>query len=113
MSDSLKPQWFHILLALARGPLHGSAIMEEVLERTDGAMKLWPATLYGSIRDLEDRGWITEVDPGPDAPVEGGRRRFHELTDPGRVVLETELRRLDALLRVARERDLLGEASGA
>lgn len=107
MSDPLKPQWFHILLALSRGPMHGSAVMEEVLERTDGAMKLWPATLYGSLRDLEDAGWIRETVPDPLVLPEGGRPRFHALTERGEEVLRAELERLRTILQVARERDLI------
>lgn len=111
MSDSLKPQWFHILLALSTGPMHGSAVMEEVLERTGGAMKLWPATLYGSLRDLEEAGWIVETAPDPELPSEGGKRRFHALTPRGAEVLRAELHRLQGILEVARERDLLGDPS--
>jgi DNA-binding PadR family transcriptional regulator len=107
MADHLKPQWFQILLALSRGPMHGSAIMEEVLERTDGAMKLWPATLYGSLRDLEDAGWIRESAPDPEVSPEGGRPRFHTLTEGGEEVLRAELERLRMILQVARERKLI------
>ena len=107
MSDTLKPQWFQILLALSIGPRHGSAVMEEVLARTNGAMKLWPATLYGSLRDLEEAGWIAEAEPDPEVPSEGGKRRFHQLTPQGEEVLRGELIRLQELLDVARERDLI------
>lgn len=107
MSDALKPQWFQILLSLSRGPMHGTAIMEEVLHRTDGTMKLWPATLYGSLHDLEDAGWIREVEPGPDAPSEGGRRRFYTLEPEGEAMLKVELERMRAILEVARERELM------
>jgi len=113
MPESLKPQWFQILFALSRGSMHGTAIMEEVLERTDGEMKLWPATLYGSLRDLEASGWIRAAPPNPDAPTEGGKRRFHELTPLGSEVLRAELRRLRALLEVAQSRDLLAEPESA
>lgn len=107
MSESLKPQWFQILFALSRGPLHGTAIMEEVLDRTDGAMKLWPATLYGSLRDLEEAGWIREVQPGPEDPTDGGRRRFYALEPDGEAALREELLRMRAILEVARGRELL------
>lgn len=110
---SLKPQWFQILLALAGGPLHGTAVMEEVLDRTEGEMKLWPATLYGSLRDLETAGWIAEAPPPDDAPTEGGRRRFYVLTAPGREVLAAEARRLARYVGVARARDVLDEAGRA
>lgn len=107
MTEPLKPRWFHILLALSEGEKHGSAIMEEVLIRTDGGVKLWPATLYGSLRDLEDAGWIREVEPDPDAPPEPGRRRVHTLTDAGRAVLRDELERMREILDLARARRLL------
>ncbi|MEZ4415893.1 MAG: PadR family transcriptional regulator [Gemmatimonadota bacterium] len=103
----MKPQWFQILLALSRGPLHGVAIMEEVLEQTDGAMKLWPATLYGSLRDLEETGWIRETPSDPDEPQPGGKRNVHTLTPRGRDALVAELKRLQGTLELARRRRLL------
>ncbi|HEY4766584.1 MAG TPA: hypothetical protein VIH75_23130, partial [Candidatus Sulfotelmatobacter sp.] len=48
----LKAQWFHIMLSLAGGEQHGYGIMNEVLQRTSGKVRLWPATLYGSIKRL-------------------------------------------------------------
>lgn len=110
MPDLLRPHWFQILLSLSSGTMHGSAIMDEVLERTEGRMKLWPATLYGSLRDLEEAGWIQDSVPPPDAPVEGGKRRFYVLTPSGERVLREELRHMHAILEEARERDLLGDA---
>lgn len=107
MTEPLKPRWFQILLALSKGEMHGSAVMEEVLARTDGGMTLWPATLYGSLRDLEEAGWIREVEPDPDAPPEPGRRRVHALTEEGRAVLRAELVRMREILELARARDLL------
>ena len=50
----LKPHWFHILLSLADRDLHGTAIMEEVLERTESHMRLWPGKLYGALKELAD-----------------------------------------------------------
>lgn len=107
MSDGLKPHWFHILFALLRGPLHGSGIVEEVLERTEGATKLWPATLYGSLRDLTEVGWLQESDVPEDAVTEGGRPRFYELTPEGRAVLEHEVSKLARIVDTARSRGLL------
>jgi hypothetical protein len=42
--------WFHILLCLVEGEQHGYGIMQNVLARSDGNLRLWPATLYGSFR---------------------------------------------------------------
>jgi DNA-binding PadR family transcriptional regulator len=83
--------------------------MEEVLERTEGAMKLWPATLYGSLRDLEEADLIRETEPGPGDPTEGGKRRFYALAPAGERALRGELSRMRAILAVAAERDLLGD----
>jgi DNA-binding PadR family transcriptional regulator len=97
----LRPQWFQILLSLADRELHGTAIMDDVLERTDGAMKLWPGTLYGSLKELADRGLIVEVDPPERAPTEGGKRRFYAITLAGRSRLHDEVERMADLVRLA------------
>lgn len=110
---TLKPHWFQILLALSADPLHGTAVMEEVLDRTEGEMKLWPGTLYGSLRELDHEGWIREVDAPDDAPTEGGKRRFYELTAAGRDVLADEVRRLARWVEAARERGVVGGAGPA
>ena len=44
----LKSHWFHILVSLVEGEQHGYGIMRDVLERSGGRVRLWPATLYGS-----------------------------------------------------------------
>ena len=59
----LKPKVLHLLLAVADGPRHGYSIMQEVLERTDGQVRLWPAALYGLLRELEQLEWIVESRP--------------------------------------------------
>lgn len=50
----LKPHWFHVLLSLTDQEQHGYGIMQEVLNRTDGKVRLWPATLYGTLKRLMD-----------------------------------------------------------
>lgn len=93
----LKTAWFHILLALGNGPSHGYAIRTAVEERTEGRVTLWPATLYGSIRDLQEEGLIAESE-GPDDPDDDPRRKYYELTLPGRQVLAAEVERLQRLV---------------
>lgn len=97
----LKRHWFHILLSIADRDLHGTAIMEEVLERTDDQLRLWPGKLYGALRAMADEDLIGEVEPPADAPTEGGKRRFYSITKRGRLVLHQEVERLAALVRVA------------
>lgn len=110
MPEPLKPHWFQILLSVADAPKHGTAVMEEVLERTDGETKLWPGTLYGSLRDLESRGLVRETEPPEDAPTEGGKRRFYGITPRGKEALAAEVRRLAAFVREARAKRVIGRA---
>lgn len=98
----LKAHWFHILLAVAKRELHGTAIMEDVYERTEQRLRLWPGKLYGALREMEEEGLLEEVEPPPDAPTEGGKRRFYAITAEGRGALHDEAQRLATLVRAAR-----------
>ena len=95
----LKPQWFHILLALAGEEQHGYGIMQEVLERTMGKMRLWPATLYGSLKRMIEAELIEESSKRPRPEIDDARRRYYRLTSLGRQVLDAECERLQGLVR--------------
>ena len=97
----LKLKLFHILLALADGPKHGYAVMQEVRERSDGAVRLWPTGLYGAFRDLEKTGLIVETKKRPAPDEDDQRRRYYELTPLGRVTLDAEVGRLKNLVNFA------------
>src|SRR6267154_567573 len=96
----LKTQWFHILLSLAGGEQHGYGSMQEVLERTTGKVRLWPATLYGSIKRLIEAELIEESDERPAPELDDARRRYYRLTILGRSVLNAECERLQELVRI-------------
>jgi DNA-binding PadR family transcriptional regulator len=98
----LKAQWFQIMLSLAGGEQHGYGIMQEVLGRTHGKVRLWPATLYGSIKRLIEAGLIEESDERPAPELDDARRRYYRLTAPGRRVLDAECERLQELVRTIR-----------
>lgn len=101
-----------ILLALADGPLHGYGIKQSVEERTDGEVSLGSGTLYEAVHRLEGQRWIEEVAAPDDEPSSGGPpRRFYALTRDGREALREELRRMDAVVRFARGRDLLKDGA--
>jgi len=95
----LKSQWFHILLSLAGEEQHGYGIMQEVLQRTTGKVRLWPATLYGSIKRMIEAELIEESDERPAPEVDDARRRYYRLTALGRRVLDAECERLQELVR--------------
>jgi DNA-binding PadR family transcriptional regulator len=96
----LKPHWFHLLLSLADREQHGYGIMQEVLDRTDGRVRLWPATLYGTIKRLIDHELIEESDERPEPQLDDARRRYYRLTKRGRRVLTAESERLEELVRL-------------
>jgi DNA-binding PadR family transcriptional regulator len=102
--SGLKPHWFHVLLSITDTELHGTAIMEDVMARTEGQLRLWPGKLYGTLREMAGAGLIREVDPPVEAPTEGGKRRFYAITRRGRLTLHEEVERMATLVRVARAR---------
>ena len=97
----MKSQRYHILLALAEGPLHGAEIRRRAEEQSGGAVTLYPATLYGTLEEMERSGWIAETDPAEAGPDQA-RWRFYELRPEGRLALERETTRLESVLSVAR-----------
>ncbi len=100
---AIKPHWFHILVALAEQPLHGAEIRRRVQEHTSGGLRLYPAMLYGSLEDMESRGWIREVDEREGRPLgENERRRYYRITGDGRKALADETARLESLSQLAR-----------
>src|ERR1700729_57458 len=103
----LKTHWFHILLALAGGERHGYGIMQDVLDRTTGKVRLWPATLYGSIKRLIEADLIEESDERPAPELDDARRRYYRLTSLGKRVLDAECERLQELVRTIRVKQAL------
>jgi DNA-binding PadR family transcriptional regulator len=106
----LKPKVLHILLAVADRPRHGYSIMQEVAERTDGQVRLWPAALYGLLRELEKIDLIVESDKRPAADEDDERRKYFALTPLGKRVLDAEVRRLEAIVNHARASRALRKA---
>jgi DNA-binding PadR family transcriptional regulator len=99
-SEPLTPAVFHILLALADGPLHGYAIMQAV-ELSSG-LAMGPGTVYGTLERLESAGFVGEV-----TSREPDRRRVFALRPPGRRALQAEARRLAALAALVRAKRLI------
>ncbi len=104
----LPPATFQILLALVDEERHGYAIMKEVAERTEGAVRLGPGTLYGSLKRLLDGGLVAEVGERADPRLGDERRRFYKITSFGMSVARAEARRLEAMVRGARQKKLIG-----
>ena len=98
----LPPVTFHILVALADEDRHGYAIMQDVAQRTGGALKLGAGTLYRSVQRMLEQGLIHEVNTRPAPELDDERRRYYRITPFGRAVARAEARRLAQMLKLAR-----------
>jgi DNA-binding PadR family transcriptional regulator len=98
---------FHILVSLADRDRHGYSVMQDVADRTGGALRLSPSSLYASIKRLLEQGLIEELSERPDPDHDDERRRYYRLSKLGRQVAMAEARRLERLLADARATGLL------
>jgi DNA-binding PadR family transcriptional regulator len=96
-SKALPAASMHVALALLDGELHGYALMRRVEELSDGAVRMGPGTLYGTLNRLVETGLIEETtDRLPREDNE--RRRYYQLTANGRATALDELTRLQRLV---------------
>lgn len=95
----------HIIVALGQGEKHGYAIMRDVESLSDGAVRMGPGTLYGSVKRMLADGLIEEMASRPDPDLDDQRRRYYRLTGLGERVGAAELARLEALVRRAGSAD--------
>jgi PadR family transcriptional regulator PadR len=101
----VKNRVYLILLALADSDLHGLGIARAVQELSDGQTRLWPASLYGTLDELTESGWIEELDDPRQRPAdESEKKRFYRLTRAGHRALAVETERLAALVKIAKSR---------
>ena len=100
----MKPHWFYILLSVSAAPRYGSAIQEDVRTLSDDRVRLWPATLYGSLEELTEAGWIEEMEDAQRPGSRSGRERFYRLTKEGGAALRAEVARMEHLTSLARDR---------
>jgi DNA-binding PadR family transcriptional regulator len=96
-SKPLPSASLHLVLALLEGENHGYALMRRVDDLSDGAVRMGPGTLYGTLNRLLDDGLIVETtDRVPRDDNE--RRRYYQLTSEGERVARAELARLSAFV---------------
>ena len=86
---------FYILLCLKQ-PNHGYGVVQKVEKLTDGAIRLAPGTMYGSLSKMEKDGLIRLI-------REEDKRKIYQITALGAEVLELECRRIENLYRIIRE----------
>jgi len=86
---------FYILLCL-REEMHGYSIVQKVEAMTEGAIRLSPGTMYGSLSKMEKDGLIRFV-------REEEKRKIYHITALGEEVLELEMSRIERLDRNMKE----------
>jgi DNA-binding PadR family transcriptional regulator len=102
---------FHVLLVLAsESPLYGYAIMKRLEEHPSGPGRIEIGSLYRVLSRLMDGGLAEEAEAPADAPANhrGLPRKYYRITAAGDAAVRAEARRLESVVRLAR--DLLPEA---
>src|SRR5579872_5009754 len=89
---------FHILMAVASEDRHGYAIIRDIEQRTNGALRLSAGTLYRSIQRMLEQGLLVETSERPAPELDDERRRYYRITPFGTTVARAEARRLADLL---------------
>jgi DNA-binding PadR family transcriptional regulator len=92
----LTPAVFHILLALFGRERHGYDIMQQVKSDSQGAVKMGPGTLYGSLDRMIDAGLVAKGN------TKDPRRIYYKLTALGQASLRAETERLSHVAAAAR-----------
>ena len=86
---------FYILFCLQK-PNHGYGIVQMVEKMTEGAIRLAPSTMYGSLSKMEKDGVITFI-------KEEDKRKIYEITELGLEILNIELNRIKRLYKITQE----------
>jgi DNA-binding PadR family transcriptional regulator len=108
----LTPAVFFVLFALADGDKHGYAIMQETAKLSKREFCMGPGTLYTTLQRLLELGLIVEVEATGTANQRDSRRRYYRLNGEGKLLLETDLSRLDSVVRLARRKKLVPRTAG-
>lgn len=77
---------YYILLSLLK-PRHGYGIMKYVEELTEGEFTIGPATLYTTIKKIQNSGYIELVGESED------RKKIYKLTQKGEEAILSEIKR--------------------
>jgi DNA-binding PadR family transcriptional regulator len=95
---------YHVLLALAGGPLHGYAVKDAVADESSGTLTPRAGSLYRVIARLMTSGLVAETDATDSAPHPGHPRKYYGLTARGRGALAAETSRLKRAAAMAEKR---------
>lgn len=82
---------FYILFCL-QTPQHGYGISQQVRKLTGGEVTISAGTMYGTLSKMEKDGLIRFYS-------EEDKRRLYQITELGREVLESEIKRIERLYK--------------
>ena len=85
---------FYILFCL-REENHGYGVVGMVEKLTDGAIRLAPGTMYGSLSKMEKDGVIRFI-------REEEKRKIYKITELGEEVLGLEIKRIERLYKISK-----------
>jgi DNA-binding PadR family transcriptional regulator len=107
----LREPTLFILLTLSKGRKHGYAILKDVEALSEGRVVLSTGTLYGALARLLEQGVIRKSTDYSGGDRSGSKsrsgnagtrvRKYYELTQFGRRVLEVEINRMSTILATA------------
>ena len=89
---------FYILYCL-QTPQHGYGISQQVKKMTGGEVTISAGTMYGTLSKMEADGLIRFC-------REEDKRKLYQVTELGREILETEIRRIERLYKNSRGEDI-------
>ena len=89
---------FYILFCL-QSPQHGYGISQQVKKLTGGAVTIGAGTMYGTLSKMEQDGLIR-------FHSEEDKRKLYQMTELGREVLDTELKRIERLYKNSKGEDI-------
>jgi len=91
----------YLILISMLEPRHGYAVMQNIEALTEGRVTLGAGTLYGAINNLLEKDWICAVGHSAES-----RKKEYVITPTGRAVLQTEIHRLEELIRIGQQERL-------
>lgn len=94
-SGELTDSIFLILLATLE-PIHGYKIMQVIQDMTLGSVEIGPATMYTTLKKLNQARWITEIS-GDDSKI------LYQVTEEGRNILRENFNRRKQIIDIAEQ----------
>ena len=99
---ALNPRHYLILLLLAEEPTWGVRLMERIEARSNGGVRFNAGSLYRTIAQLVDVGWVTPLRDEPPHDGVCAPRKIYGVTEDGRNAIRREAERQAAWLDSAR-----------